>query len=183
MFLRSTRRFLQIVAVVVLSMGLTSCKFFGMGDDHPVQPDTSAELQQTVANSTWVVASFMHDGVDVTADFASYRVVFAEDGTVGILNTDGTSIVTGTWEVGYDDGGVKLWLTVNDDTQLYDFDEDWYVVSHTNDRIELSEDDDHVNGDDGDDDDDDYDDDDDQDEDDSDDDDDDDTIVLVRAQP
>lgn len=158
-----TRVLAIAVAFLAVSMGLSGCRFF---DDDPLGPDTSGELRAAVENTSWVVSLLMDDGLDVTASVAEYQLTFGADGTLGLVNTVTSDVVTGTWRAGYDDGSTKLWINLPNVDPYDELDEDWDLILQTDDRLEFGDDhhdDDH--------------------DDDHNDDHDDDRLVLVRAQP
>ncbi|WP_340199356.1 hypothetical protein [Ascidiimonas sp. W6] len=82
----------------------------------------------------WEVAQYTDSGVNETADYDGYEIVFNENGSV-IASRD-QSPIEGGWNIG--DGGNKLFLNFNE-VPFDEFTDDWDVISVTETRIELKD--------------------------------------------
>ncbi|XLS29162.1 hypothetical protein ACJD0Z_18445 [Flavobacteriaceae bacterium M23B6Z8] len=93
--------------------------------------DTVASI---LSSGAWEVAQYTDDGVNETADYDGYELVFNENGSVVASRDQNT--IEGGWNVG--EGGSKLFLNFN--TIPFDeFTDDWDVISATENRIELQD--------------------------------------------
>lgn len=113
--------------------------------------DNVPELQDTrstVQVGNWRVTALEDDGIDETADFADYTFTFAEGGE--LIATDGTTTQTGQWSVVNDDDDdydqdndleFLISFPVPDSSIFDDLNDDWDIVSVTDTRIELIDED------------------------------------------
>lgn len=89
-------------------------------------------LASFLVNGAWEVAQYIDEGVNETADYDDYEIVFNENGSV-VASRDQNSI-EGGWNVG--DAGSKLFLNFNE-VPFDEFTDDWDVISATGNRVEL----------------------------------------------
>ena len=126
---------------------LSSCS---SGDDSNSSANLTGvqEVQSTVQSGTWRITNMNDSGEDETADFAGYRFTFSEDGSVSATN--GTVSQNGSWSViddrddddREDDIEFNLFFPVPDTSDFEDLNDDWDIVSITDSKIELIDDDD-----------------------------------------
>lgn len=116
---------------------------------------TSADVAmlQSVANTgAWRITSFVEDDENITGFFEGFRLTFNNDG--GLVVENDTLTLNGTWRIDYDDDDndnddddlefeVSISTSLNDlDEEFDELTDDWYVISYTDNRIVLSDDDD-----------------------------------------
>lgn len=105
------------------------------------------DTRSTVQVGSWRITVFEDDGMDETADFADYTFTFAEGGA--LTATDGTTTQTGVWSVENDrdeddqedDLDFIISFPVGEDSIFDDLTDDWDVISVTDNRIALIDED------------------------------------------
>jgi hypothetical protein len=95
----------------------------------------TTDLEDFLADGTWIVFSYIDSGDDETGDYAGYNVNFDSGGTVTASNGSNTN--SGTWMVL--SAGNKLLLDFGTDFPFDEFNDDWDVLSATNTRVELQD--------------------------------------------
>ena len=95
----------------------------------------TTDLEDFLADGTWIVFSYIDSGNDETGDYAGYNVNFDAGGTVTASNGSNTN--NGTWMVL--SAGNKLLLDFGTDIPFDEFNDDWDVLSATNTRVELQD--------------------------------------------
>ena len=95
----------------------------------------TTDLEDFLADGTWIVFSYIDSGDDETGDYAGYNVNFDAGGTVTASNGSNTN--NGTWMVL--SAGNKLLLDFGSDFPFDEFNDDWDVLSATNTRVELQD--------------------------------------------
>jgi len=134
-------RFLYRV-VFVLSLLLTvSCST--NDDDSPNNTVQIQQIENTAEAGTWRVTNLMDSGEDETSDFNGYDFTFSDNGTV--TATNGTTTYDGTWSVTADDSDddddsdveFNLFFPVPDTDDFEDLNDDWDIVSYSDNNINL----------------------------------------------
>ena len=111
-------------------------------DEKEAEPDMLASeetLINAVQNGTWRITLFVEDGVDETSDYSGIRLNFLPDGKLEGLNS-GQLLLEGNWSTLRDDGQTELWITFVGNEKLEEISDDWYVISATENKIELEDD-------------------------------------------
>ena len=139
---------LKTIALLIgLSLTLFSCSTDDDDNNNDQGNNGSGQTAQQVTNlaqsGTWVVSSFVDSGQDETNDFAGYSFDFQTDGT--LVATNGNQTLNGTWSVtgsnsnddGDSDNDFNIFFPVNEDHDFEDLNDDWDIVSATDNRIEL----------------------------------------------
>ena len=129
-----------IISIIIVMLLFVSCSDDDSGNTNTVD---LTQLTNIVEAGTWRVASFIDSGENETSDFAGYNFNFRQDGTVTASN--GSRTVNGTWSVtdsnsgddSPDDADFNLFFSVDPDDDFEDLNDDWDVVSITENRIEL----------------------------------------------
>jgi hypothetical protein len=90
---------------------------------------------------TWKVTWYWDKDKDETNDFSGYTFNFQPSGAFESVKNSSTT--TGTWNTGSDDGSQRLVISSGSATKpLSDLDDDWIIVSMTDTKIELKDDND-----------------------------------------
>lgn len=112
-----------LIALLALGM-LVACK-----------KKTIRSIENDMSDGTWKISLFQEDGFNETSDYEIYTFNFENNGSV-IASNNGFS-VTGSWNVGKDDGHVEFNLTLP--IPLDDLSDDWEVVSNSSTKLELKD--------------------------------------------
>lgn len=105
---------------------------------------TSAEqVAQIAENGNWRITSFIDSGDDETNDFSGYTFQFNRGGSLSASN--GTTTLTGSWSVmddsgsssSDDDDDFNIFFPVPETNAFEDLNDDWDIISVSNNRIEL----------------------------------------------
>lgn len=133
--------------ILLLSLTLLSSTCSSDDDGGYFPPNNNnAEIQQIITQAqsgTWRITSFIDSGQDETNDFNGYNFTFGSDGTLTASN--GSNTETGTWSVtdsnsnddSNDDVDFNIFFNVPDTNNFEDLNDDWDVVSHTDNRMQL----------------------------------------------
>ncbi|MBR9922643.1 MAG: hypothetical protein GYB31_17560 [Bacteroidetes bacterium] len=111
-----------------------------------MDPDPQDVTDDLTSNNSgeWIITSFIEDdNDDETSKFSGYTFTFEDDGTATATVNGNTTI--GSWSDGNDDSTTKLVLFYGNDDPLEELNDDWRVLSSTDEKIELT----HVSGGDG----------------------------------
>lgn len=134
-----------MMLVLSLAMIVTSCS--SSDDDSSNSPANNNVVIQQIENQaesgTWRVTSFIDSGQDETNDFNGYNFTFASDGT--LTATNGSNTESGNWSVtnsnsnddSNDDIDFNIIFNVLDTSDFKDLNDDWDIISHSDDRIQL----------------------------------------------
>lgn len=97
------------------------------------------EIRNITMGGTWNVALYSESEVDMTTDYAGMDFNFSADYQVEVsINAD--PIANGLWRVLRDsEDGLKFYINFDSDDELGDLTDDWKIVSITNTRIELKD--------------------------------------------
>ena len=105
------------------------------------------EAQSITSTGTWMITNFNDSGQDETSDFNGYTFDFANDGV--LTATNGTNTLTGTWSItddsnsdddssdDDDDIDFNIFFSVSQSSDFEDLNDDWDIISITENRIEL----------------------------------------------
>jgi hypothetical protein len=132
-----------IILVCSLSLLSSTCS---SDDDDGSSNNNNAEIQQIenqAESGTWQITSYIDSGQDETNDFSGYNFTFASNGT--ITATNGNNTETGTWSVtgsnssssSNDDIDFNIFFNVPDTNDFEDLNDDWDIISHSNNMIRL----------------------------------------------
>ncbi|NND63794.1 MAG: hypothetical protein HKN48_11460 [Flavobacteriaceae bacterium] len=100
-------------------------------------------------SGTWIITYFFDTDSDETSDFNGYIFSFNTDGS--LVATKGNNTVTGTWSVqddssnnssdddgnSTDDDDFNIFFPVPDTNDFEDLNDDWDIISVSNNKIEL----------------------------------------------
>ncbi len=109
--------------------------------DDSVEDGDIPEIRNVLMGGDWIVASYIDNEVDETADFAGMDFSFTADHKVTV-STNADPLLDGLWRVLRDDDGqIKVYLNFGGDdvVPLGELTDDWDLVSITADRIELKD--------------------------------------------
>ena len=135
-------RFFQTALLVmsITTLLLTSCN----PDDNSADPTPAVIQDQMQSAGQWRITSFIDSGKDETNHFTGYVFTFGSNGNLSATNT--TNTYQGQWSVtnSNDDspGNVDFNIFFNLTNSFEDLNEDWHIITHTQNRIELI----HVSG-------------------------------------
>ncbi len=90
-----------------------------------------------ITNGSWMVSLYMDDNKDETSDFFGYTFDFNSDGTLKVTLPSGVTN-NGAWS--FDDSSSKYKITISGNDKLDKINDDWLIVSKSNDLIELKDD-------------------------------------------
>ena len=98
---------------------------------------TLEDLQNTIIEGYWIVASYIDSGDNNTAVYSNYNLNFNSNGSV-VATDGGSSTFEGTWEAFLDsNSNLKLLLNFGENAPFDEFNDDWLVIDLQIDRIEL----------------------------------------------
>ena len=135
---------------VFFLIGMISIQSCATDDDSSSNTsDVQIMEAQSIANTgTWMITNFNDSGQDETSDFNGYTFDFASDGV--LTATNGTNTLTGTWSItddsnsssdddssDDDDIDFNILFSVSQSNDFEDLNDDWDIVSITENRIEL----------------------------------------------
>ncbi len=132
----------NIVMVISCALILVACS----KDDSNNPNNSSANQTANIAQSgAWEITYFYDTDKDETANFSGYTFNFNEDGS--LVATKGTTTVNGSWSVQNDDDSssndshldFNILFQVPENHNFDDLNEDWDVISATENKIELSD--------------------------------------------
>ena len=104
---------------------------------------STKSVEKTVEDGTWRITYFSEDGSVETADYSAYTFDFAADGTVSATN--GTTTIAGTWSIKDDNSNddsssdVDFNLVFPTTNNFDDLNDDWDIVTKTDNTIELKD--------------------------------------------
>lgn len=115
-------------------------------DDDGSPNDNSGQIQQIenqVASGTWRITSYIDSGQDETNDFNGYNFLFSSNGT--ITATKNELIQTGSWSItnsnsnddSSNDIDFNIFFNVPESSIFEDLNDDWDIVSHSDNTIKL----------------------------------------------
>jgi hypothetical protein len=120
--------------------------FFSCSEDDMVSPTASdlASVEQSTTTGDWRI-TYYFDDEDETSDYQGYVFTFSEDGRIEARR--GGSTYVGRWNVERNDDDderydLEFYIDFDSPDELEDLDDDWYIKSFTNSRMELVDDDD-----------------------------------------
>ncbi|WP_299216346.1 hypothetical protein [uncultured Dokdonia sp.] len=131
-------------------VGMITLQSCSTDDDSSSNTNNDAQIMQaqSIANTgTWIITNFNDSGQNETSDFNGYTFDFASDGV--LTATNGTNTITGTWSVtddsnssdddssNDDDIDFNIFFPVSESSNFEDLNDDWDIVSVTENRIEL----------------------------------------------
>ncbi|MEN9743783.1 MAG: hypothetical protein RLZZ65_1588 [Bacteroidota bacterium] len=103
------------------------------------------QINKSINDGSWIVSNYIDDGNDETADFATFRFDFLEDGTLNAtdLLSSNSNPYTGTWSISdsnsnddsLDDLDFNINFNVNN--KLDDISDDWDIISQSETEIKL----------------------------------------------
>lgn len=106
-------------------------------DDDEIADPT--DFVVTLLNGDWAISLFLDDD-DETAEFNGFVFTFLSDSTA--TATNGSTVISGTWSTGSDDGMLEFELNFGNDSPFDELAEDWKVLEFGENIIRLGDDDD-----------------------------------------
>lgn len=131
---------LVVVALLLSSLTISSCA----SDDDNNQEQTGQQISQIksiLTSGTWIITEYIDSGTDETNHFAGFNFTFNNN---GVLTADKASeSYEGTWSItnsnsdddSTDDLDFNIAFNVSND--LDDLTDDWNLLSHSSNKIEL----------------------------------------------
>lgn len=110
-------------------------------DSEPQITASEEALINAVQNGSWRITLFVEDGIDETSDYSGISLNFLAEGKME-AETSGQLMLEGSWRTLRDDGQTELWITFVGNEKLEEISDDWYVISATDVKIELEDDND-----------------------------------------
>jgi hypothetical protein len=138
-----TNFFYSILLMISFSLMSFTCS----DDDDGNNQDNSQEISQietNVESGTWIITSYIDSGDNETSDFNGYIFTFEANGTLNATN--GSTTYNGSWSVtsssSNDDSNdsdidFNISFSVPDDHDFDDLNDDWDIISHTSNIINL----------------------------------------------
>lgn len=128
----------RLIYALALTFFLFSCDD---EDKDPILNASEEKLVNTIENSVWRVTLFIEDGEDETSDYTGITLNFLPAGKIEAFN--GSQLLEeGTWRTLRDDGKLEFWITFTQNEILEEISDDWYVISMTETKIEMEDDND-----------------------------------------
>ncbi|WP_250433126.1 hypothetical protein [Hanstruepera flava] len=136
--------FKALMLMLSLTLLSTTCSH---DDDDVFQNNNSDQIQQIedqVEAGTWRITSFIDSGQDETHDFTGYGFLFRSNGELIATHSSGSSL-TGSWFISNsnsnDDSNsdidFNIFFNVSDSSNFEDLNDDWDIVSHSDNMIKL----------------------------------------------
>ena len=121
--------------LIVILIATSSCK----KEDNSSSTGQSATtvLSSNIQQGSWIVTSFIENGVNQTNHYTGYQFQFGTSGTVTAVN--GGSTVSGTWSSGNDDSQLKLILSFGSVAPFQELNSDWHVTQNSSTIIKLED--------------------------------------------
>ncbi len=132
-------------------IGMIALQSCTTDDNSNSSNNTDAQIMeaQSIANTgTWIITNFNDSGQDETSDFNGYTFDFGSEGV--LTATNGTNTLTGTWSItddsnsssdddssDDDDIDFNISFPVSQPNDFEDLNDDWDIISITENRIEL----------------------------------------------
>lgn len=110
------------------------------------------EIRSTAVMGEWRITQLIDSGINETQEFADYSFIFSDNGTLTATSEENT--ITGRWSVindrdddddDDDDLEFIIEFNVSDSSIFDDLDEDWDILTVSNNKITLVDDDDDDN--------------------------------------
>lgn len=105
------------------------------------------QITKISTDGTWIVGSYINDGDDETADFATFRLNFLESGVLNAtdLLSSNSNPYAGSWSItdassNDDDDNLSdldFNINFNVSNKLDDLSDDWDIISYTETEIKL----------------------------------------------
>lgn len=135
-----------IKANILLLPGLIGILFFTSCTKEDDNLIDQTQIEQSVHLGTWKISYFNDSGDDETNHFTGYIFTFDENNI--LLAVNGSITHTGIWNISdsstrddsADDVGFNIFFNLSNDFE--DLNEDWDIISHTNNEIQLI----HISG-------------------------------------
>lgn len=131
----------NILTILIFTITLISCSTDdsnNSGNGNSGSIESSEEITQT---GTWRVTNFIDSGNNETSDFNGFVFTFASSGTLTASN--GTITYNGTWSItnssssSSDDLDFNIFFNVSEDNDFEDLNDDWDIVSISDNKIDL----------------------------------------------
>lgn len=126
----------EIIRLKDVSGGDGSTDFLTFGRDPFSGGGGGADLEDYLDAGTWFVSSYLDDGNDETADYAGYNLDF-DVGNGTVVANNGSNTNNGTWQVL--NSGNKLLLDFGVEFPFDEFNDDWDVLSATENQVVLQD--------------------------------------------
>jgi hypothetical protein len=115
---------LSIIVITALWFTFSSCTKV---DNTPLV--SVSETSGAVQEGKWKVTLFLDCSEDETYHFAGYE--FVMDSTGVVTATNGTTVVSGTWNIRTDSNHNKFILNFGKNDPLHKLNEDWHIIEQT----------------------------------------------------
>ena len=130
----------NILAILIFTITLTSCSTDDSGNSGNSNSGSIEDSEDITQTGTWRVTNFIDSGDNETSDFNGYNFTFASSGTLTASN--GTTTYNGTWSItdsssSSDDLDFNIFFNVPSDNDFEDLNDDWDIVSITDNKIDL----------------------------------------------
>lgn len=135
-----THNMKNILAILIFTITLTSCSTDDSGNSGNSNSGSIEDSEDITQTGTWRVTNFIDSGDNETSDFNGYNFTFASSGTLTASN--GTTTYNGTWSItdsssSSDDLDFNIFFNVPSDNDFEDLNDDWDIVSITDNKIDL----------------------------------------------
>ena len=95
------------------------------------------EIRNTMMGGSWMIAKYIEDDENKTADFVGYDFSFLPEHKITVSENQ-DPLLDGAWRVLRNhDSKLKVYLNLGEDDPFGSLTDDWHFVSITNNRIEL----------------------------------------------
>ncbi|MET0243377.1 MAG: hypothetical protein ABW174_07910 [Flavitalea sp.] len=131
----------SLFTILALGITLSACD----KNDGPNVNNETQEVSALMQNGTWRITSYKDDRRDLTSMFTDYTFTFGGSNQLTALL--GTNTYTGTWSITVDDDGpndLDFNIFFSNPNTLRELNEDWDIISRTESKIVLSDDDDDI---------------------------------------
>ena len=140
---------MYVIFVLVASaflLGFSSCNqdeiIDNISPNTPTDIDDIENVENTVQEGAWKIISFIDSGDDETYHFANFKFTFNENGV--ILADNGDIVYEGTWSISDSnsnddspDSDVDFNIFFNLSNEFEELNDDWDIISRTDNKIEL----------------------------------------------
>jgi hypothetical protein len=123
--------------IQLYTLSLLASLLFACSPKSTVQQVLTPDMViSTLNSSTWKITWYVDSGKDETSDYVGALITFNTGGN--LLGSQGLLSYPGTWASEYDDNVVKLDMDFGGVNPFSKLNDDWRVLSRTENEIKLS---------------------------------------------
>lgn len=127
------------IILILIGSVFVACEELENGVDLGIDELGSLNLfEEYLVEENLVITRYIEDSVDKSGEFTNYSFIFSSVGSIDALFEGDT--INGTWTVAKNDSIPKIIIDFgNAEEPLEQLNEDWIIVSESEDKIELKD--------------------------------------------